>query len=75
MKGTKSTAEDQRERPRSAADFKRAMDAVGFESTHPHNKVIYHGIRLLSEFEMDDDDEFLGADSEEEEIDIDYLLS
>ena len=41
------------EYPRSAADFKRAMDAAGFVSTHPHNKVVYHGITLLPEYEDD----------------------
>ena len=55
----KKYAEDQRERPRSSSDFRRAMDAAGYQTSHPHNKVFYHGIRILSEFELEDDVDIL----------------
>lgn len=46
---------------RPITDFKKAMVAAGFVSTHPHNKTYYHGIRLLTsaEDEFSDDDGFL----------------
>ena len=34
-------------------DFKAPMELAGFKTTHPHNKVIYHGIRLLTDNELD----------------------
>lgn len=45
-------------------DFRKAMEAAGYEITHPHNKVIYHGIRLLNEFEIEADDEPILTDED-----------
>lgn len=44
---------------RPSNDFKAAMELAGFKTTHPHNKVIYHGIRLLTDNELGVDDDFL----------------
>ena len=44
---------------RPSNDFKAAMELAGFKVTHPHNKVIYHGIRLLTENELGVEDDFL----------------
>ena len=44
---------------RPGSDFKKAMEAAGFTSTHPHNKVTYHGIRLLTDNELGVEDDFL----------------
>lgn len=47
---------------RPSTDFKKAMEAAGFISTHPHNKTFYHGIRLLTNAENDfavSEDDFL----------------
>lgn len=38
---------------RPSRDFKKAMEAAGFISTHPHNKTFYHGIKLLTSAEND----------------------
>ena len=40
-------------------DFKAAMELAGFKTTHPHNKVNYHGIRLLTDNELGVEDDFL----------------
>jgi uncharacterized metal-binding protein YceD (DUF177 family) len=48
------------------------MEAAGYEITHPHNKVFYHGIRLLSEFEELDDDKPILI--EPEEIDVEAFI-
>ena len=44
---------------RPSNDFKAAMELAGFKTTHPHNKVYYHGIRLLTDAELGIDDDFL----------------
>lgn len=44
---------------RPSNDFKAAMEMAGFKTTHPHNKVYYHGIRLLTDAELGIDDDFL----------------
>ena len=44
---------------RPSNDFKAAMELAGFKTTHPHNKVIYHGIRLLTDNELGVEDDFL----------------
>lgn len=40
-------------------DFKASIELVGFKTTHPHNMVIYHGIRLLTDNELGVEDDFL----------------
>ena len=57
---------------RPGNDFRKAMEAAGYEITHPHNKVFYHGIRLLSEFEELDDDKPILI--EPEEIDVEAFI-
>ena len=44
---------------RPSNDFKAAMELAGFKTTHPHNKVIYHGIRLITDKELGVEDDFL----------------
>ena len=58
---------------RPGSDFKKAMETAGFISTHPHNKVIYHGIRLLNEFEIEADDEPILTDEDVEAFIEEYL--
>lgn len=40
------------------AFFKKAMEAKGFNATSLHNKVYYHGIRLLTDSELELDNDF-----------------
>ena len=57
---------------RPGNDFRKAMEAAGYRTTHPHNKVFYHGIRPLSEFEELDDDKPILI--EPEEIDVEAFI-
>lgn len=59
---------------RPGSDFKKAMEAAGFTSIHPHNKVIYRSIRLLNEFEIEVDDGPILTD-EDVEVFIEKYLS
>lgn len=43
----------------SNIDGSATMELSGFKTTHPHNKVIYHGIRLLTDNELGVEDDFL----------------
>jgi len=52
---------------------KKIIRAAGFTSTHPHNEVIYHGIRLLNEFEIEADDEPILTDEDVEAFIEEYL--
>ena len=49
----KTYAWKRNEYARPSRDFKKAMKAAGFISTHPHNITFYQGIRLLTSAEND----------------------